>query len=542
MPARLRPIRRQVLVFAFLICITVLITAGGVLFFHHLGQTRARLADSLRAIAQMTATNASAILAFPNVEEATDLLASLRHDPLIVSAVLYDEQGRPFASYGRPVPASSAPQAPDPDVSLLVEVRAKNDSRPLGRLLVITDNRAELHRTAITWASVYAAAFLFTGLLAYALATLFQRAVAEPITALARTADAVTKHNDYNARAVPSGPAEVAALADAFNTMLAEIGRRDAELARQLTALDKEMHEREAAEASLRQNTRELLRLSHEAGMAEVATGVLHNIGNTLNSINVSAELLADYLRARAQPTVATLRSFFAAPPPKAAPVFSTHPDGAGVLAFAAGIADHAAGHLEVAAQELSTLRTGVAHLKDIVARQQALAKSTRHSETFDLRDAVQEALLLDKTAGHSAAPSLRIEQSCEGHSLVHSDRSAVVQILVNLFANARAALAANPAASPRPLLRICIGPPSATHLSVSVADNGVGIRPDQLVSIFSYGFTTKAGGHGFGLHNAANTARLLGGALRVHSDGPGLGATFTLDLPRHPPSSAHDA
>ena len=543
MTPRLRPIRRQVLVFAFLICITVLITAGGALFFHHLGQTRARLAESLRAIAQITAANISAAIAFDRPSEASDMLAALSHYPLIVSAVLYDMQNRPFASYGLPLPEASPPTALDPDISLLVEVRtSKEDPQPLGRLLVITDNRAELHRTAVTWASVYAAAFLFTGLLAYALATLFQRAVAEPITALARTADAVTKHNDYAARATPSGPAEVAALAEAFNTMLAEIGRRDAELARQLKALDKEMHEREAAEASLRQNTRELLRLSHEAGMAEVATGVLHNIGNALNSINVSAELLADYLRARAQPTVTLLRDFFAAPPPKAAPVFSAHPDAPGVLAFAAGVAEHAASHLETAAQELATLRTGVAHLKDIVARQQALAKSTRHSETFDLREAVQEALLLDKTAGHSAAPSLLIEQSCEGPSLVHSDRSAVVQVLVNLFANARAALAAHPASSPAPLLRIRIGPPTATHLSVSVADNGIGIRPDQLVSIFSYGFTTKAGGHGFGLHNAANTARLLGGALRVHSDGPGLGATFTLDLPRHPTSSAHDA
>ncbi len=536
MPARLPSIRRQVLVFTSTVSLVVLLTTGGVLLYHHIGQTRARLAESLRAVAQMTAANASAALAFRYAADATDVLASLRHDPLIVSAVLYDQQGLPFVSYGAPVPPLGPDALSTSETSQLVEVRHNNET--YGRLLIITDNRAELRRTALTWAGVYGGAVLLTTLLAYVLSILFQRAVATPLATLARTAEAVTRRSDYTVRAIPGGPAEVAALAEAFNTMLAEIGRRDAELARQLTALDKEMHEREAAEASLRQSTRELLRLSHEAGMAEVATGVLHNIGNALNSINVSAELLADHLRNRAGLTLATLRDFFRAPPPKAAPVFAAHAGGPEVLAFASTLSAHAAEHLAAADQELTGLRTGVAHLKDIVARQQALAKSVRHSEPFDLGEALEEALLLDKTSGHASAAPLRLEFSCEGDARVYADRTAVVQILVNLLANARAAVAH----SSSPAIRVRIGPPSASHLAITITDNGVGIAPDQLISIFSYGFTTKAGGHGFGLHNAANTARLLGGGLRVHSDGPGHGATFTLELPCHPPSSDHDA
>lgn len=170
------------------------------------------------------------------------------------------------------------------------------------------------------------------------------------------------------------------------------------------------------------------------------------------------------------------------------------------------------------------------------------MAKASRRSETFDLAEAVQEALLIDKTEGHASTAALRVIQSADGPSphLVYADRSAVVQILINLLANARAALAS--AATTEPIVRIHILETNPTHRGVAVIDNGVGIHADQLLSIFSYGFTTKSGGHGFGLHNAANTARLLGGALRVRSGGPGQGAAFTLELPRHPPGTDHDA
>ncbi|MBI3415129.1 MAG: ATP-binding protein, partial [Verrucomicrobia bacterium] len=59
-----------------------------------------------------------------------------------------------------------------------------------------------------------------------------------------------------------------------------------------------------------------------------------------------------------------------------------------------------------------------------------------------------------------------------------------------------------------------------------------MGIAPENLTKIFQHGFTTKKTGHGFGLHSGANAAREMGGRLSVQSDGPGLGATFRLELP----------
>jgi C4-dicarboxylate-specific signal transduction histidine kinase len=523
-------LRRHVLVFALLMSGAVLFCVGAILFVHHLGQARARLVDSLHSTARIIAGNAAAALAFRDETAAREILGTLRHNPLIVSAVLFDQHGEAFVVYGDH--DGVAPQALDPDYAVLVKVG--NQGENYGTLLVVTDNRAELRRAALTWALVYGGAFVLTALVALLLAARFHRVVAAPIGELARTANDVTTRRDYSLRADPRGPAEVAALAAAFNTMLEEVGRRDKTLARQLVALDQEILERKAAQETLDQNTRDMLRLSHEAGMAEVAAGILHNIGNALNSINVSAELLAEHLRTHARHSSETLRDLFVRPPERAAAIFSAHPDGDTFRAFGADCAERAAAHLAAAEDELSALRTGVAHLKDIVARQQTLAKAPRRSETFDLQEAVREALLIDKTEGRSAQLAVRQTSALPPPHLVFADRSAVVQILINLLANARAALAASP--PPEPRVEIHVDAASDTLLLVSITDNGVGIDAEHLLSIFNFGFTTKSGGHGFGLHNAANTARLLGGALRVRSDGPGLGATFTLELPRPPP------
>ncbi len=77
--------------------------------------------------------------------------------------------------------------------------------------------------------------------------------------------------------------------------------------------------------------------------------------------------------------------------------------------------------------------------------------------------------------------------------------------------------------------VRVCNGDGG---VKISVIDNGVGIPPENLERIFNHGFTTRQGGHGFGLHSGALAAEEMGGSLSVQSDGPGQGAAFTLELP----------
>ena len=118
----------------------------------------------------------------------------------------------------------------------------------------------------------------------------------------------------------------------------------------------------------------------------------------------------------------------------------------------------------------------------------------------------------------------------------VQVEKQKVLQILVNLMRNARDALVESGRQGPA----IDLAHPNRRRsdekkVVIEVIDNGVGIEEENLTKIFSHGFTTKRHGHGFGLHSSANAAKEMGGNLTAHSDGPGRGAVFTLELPFMP-------
>jgi len=116
-------------------------------------------------------------------------------------------------------------------------------------------------------------------------------------------------------------------------------------------------------------------------------------------------------------------------------------------------------------------------------------------------------------------------------------DKHKVLQILINLVTNAKQACDATNRDDKRLTLRVLS---QADRVQIAVADNGVGIPPENLTRIFNHGFTTKKNGHGFGLHSGAIAAKEMGGTLRVHSDGVGRGTVFTLELPVKPTRLNH--
>jgi signal transduction histidine kinase len=108
-------------------------------------------------------------------------------------------------------------------------------------------------------------------------------------------------------------------------------------------------------------------------------------------------------------------------------------------------------------------------------------------------------------------------------------DKHKLLQILVNLVRNAKYACQESERVDKQMTVRVANGD---GRIKISVIDNGVGIPPENLTRIFNHGFTTRKDGHGFGLHSGALAAKEIGGSLNVHSDGPGQGAAFTLELP----------
>ena len=282
---------------------------------------------------------------------------------------------------------------------------------------------------------------------------------------------------------------------------------------------------------------RDLLDASRKAGMADVATGVLHNVGNVLNSVNISAEVLAEGLRQSRVDGVAKLANLFAA---QAAdlPAFLAGPRGQQVPGYLADLSGVLLAERERLLAEVAGLRKSIEHIKDVVSMQQSFAVSAGMIEPLDPAGLLEDSLHLNVAA--LVRHDIRVVRDYAPSPRVLADRSRVLQILVNLVRNAKHALDDGAPAEKCMTLRIESAEPDRVRLIV--ADNGVGIAPEHLERIFAHGFTTRKTGHGFGLHSAANAAAELGARLFVHSAGPGLGAAFTLELPVAPADASEPA
>jgi signal transduction histidine kinase len=314
----------------------------------------------------------------------------------------------------------------------------------------------------------------------------------------------------------------VGALLFALAVWLAQTARHRAR------TLQREMAERQQAQAALARTQGQLLEASRQAGMAEVATSVLHNVGNVLNSVNISAALVAGQVRQSKAGHLVKAAALLQAHAAKLA----DDPKAQQLPGYLTQLAQHLAAERAQLLRELDSLTQNIEHIKQIVTMQQRHAKTGGVIETVPVAELVEDALRLN--AGALARHGVEIVRDHGAAPPVTVDRHKVLQILVNLIRNAKYALDESGRADKRLTLRI--GKNGEPFVKIEVADNGVGIPPENLTRIFQHGFTTRKDGHGFGLHSGALAAQEMGGTLTVHSDGPGQGATFTLALPCQPP------
>jgi len=306
-------------------------------------------------------------------------------------------------------------------------------------------------------------------------------------------------------------------------------------LENQIVATIRDITERRGAEAALAKAQRDLLEASRLAGMAEVATGVLHNVGNVLNSVNVTSTCLAENLQkskaVKLSKVVAVLRAHEA----DLGRFLTTDPQGVQVVDYLARLATQLANEQAHAVQELAGLQKHIDHIKDIVAMQQSFANGFGLAESVQVTDLVEDALRLNE--GSLTRHEVEVIKEFADVPAVTVDKHKVLQILINLVTNAKQACDATNRDDKRLTLRVLS---QADRVQIAVADNGVGIPPENLTRIFNHGFTTKKNGHGFGLHSGAIAAKEMGGTLRVHSDGVGRGTVFTLELPVKPTRLNH--
>lgn len=287
---------------------------------------------------------------------------------------------------------------------------------------------------------------------------------------------------------------------------------------------------RNAAQRQLVDLHRKLMETSRQAGMAEVATGVLHNVGNVLNSVNVSATVLADSVKKTKAGSLKRVVDLLEANRADLSLFFAPGGKGQMLPGYLATLNDQIAVEQEARLSELAQLTKNIAHIKDIVAMQQSYAKVTGVMENHSPHVLLNEAIQL--SAAENGRARVAVEWSCPPDMPeVMIDRHKVMQILVNLITNARQATGEQPDGK----RHISISAKDTSGMvRISVKDNGCGIPSENLTRIFNHGFTTKKDGHGFGLHSAANAAKEMGGGLFAESAGAGCGATFHLDMPIH--------
>jgi PAS domain S-box-containing protein len=281
----------------------------------------------------------------------------------------------------------------------------------------------------------------------------------------------------------------------------------------------------------------DLVDASRVAGMAEVANNVLHNVGNVLNSVNVSGELLrekAGRFRGRALArTVQLLNEHH----DDLTDFMNADPKGMQILPYLESLAVQMDADQKAVQAELVTLTGRIDHIKEIVAMQQNYSRLFGIQECVDIGNLVEDALRMSHAA--LVRHEITVKRDYRDVPPVTADKHKILQILVNLIRNAKYAM--DESSRPERCLRLHIEPVDRTHVQVRVIDNGVGMTPEVRQRLFEYGFTTKSTGNGYGLHSSILAARALGGTLNAHSDGPGLGATFTLQIPIDAGDPSHD-
>ncbi len=285
---------------------------------------------------------------------------------------------------------------------------------------------------------------------------------------------------------------------------------------------------RKRAERELETLHGQLLVASRQAGMAEVATGVLHNVGNVLTSVNLIVHDVQDRLKTTRLSHLHRVVEILQREKPRLGEFITSDPTGSQIPDFLAKLDDHLSSENRQLLTDVEGLVRHFEHIREIIVTQQGTSQLFGLLESLAPAQLFEDALRLN--AESMERHGISLERLFEPVGLVQADRHKVLQILVNLIKNAKDALQVRKPGER--LIEVRVTAVGEKHIALVVTDNGPGIPAANLKRIFQHGFTTKQSGHGFGLHSSVLAAREMGGDLTASCDGPGQGATFTLTLP----------
>jgi NO-binding membrane sensor protein with MHYT domain len=341
------------------------------------------------------------------------------------------------------------------------------------------------------------------------------------LTSICVAARAGGIHNTVLAIAIGGSTVVLLSLTLIVSALDAHFALNNAKLARALEKITLELKDAQG----------ELLTGARQAGMAEIANNVLHNVGNVLNSVNVSAGLIGDKMRDSKTQALAKAVQLMNEHAEDLGNFFTCDEKGKALPGYLNKLVATLAAEKQAIAQELDSLTRNIDHIKNIVTTQQSYSGRTSVTEPVQIHDLMEDALRMNTAS--IARHQITVLKDFADVPLLMLDRHLVLQILVNLIGNAKHAMDAVPDRAHQITLRVGIAEPIDTpRLTIRVEDDGEGIAPENMTRLFAHGFTTRKNGHGFGLHSCALAAKEMLGTITAHSEGMGKGAAFTLDLP----------
>jgi signal transduction histidine kinase len=546
-------IKKKLMLVTMLAVMTAMSVACTAFVIYDVRVIKSNMAQHLTTLAGVLGT-ASTSTNFSDDDHALErLLGSSNTSPVVRAAVVYDAHAAVLATF--PADRSQVTVPPMPQTSgyefrhghLEVTEPITANGRQVGTIYLEGDLDF-VWRQMLQYAGIVVVVLMVSCGTAYLLASRLQRFISGPVLDLTRAAQEISRRNDYGIRVTKAGEDELGALCDEFNHMLDQVEaskralqqshdelelrveQRTVELTEANRELSKEIAERVRAERELEAVHREFMTAARRAGMAEVATNVLHNVGNVLNSINVSASLLASQLQSSKVSQLGQVVTLLDEHGENPGEFISRDEKGKQIPRFLKVLAEHLVQEDESLLDETQSLIANIEHVKAIIATQQSYATAGGLVEPTDIHAILDDAVKLN--AESFKQHQIEVRRDFADLPPVLVDKQRVMQIVINLVKNANESLTERTDDQRVLTLR--------THteddrLVVEVGDTGVGIKRENLTRMFAHGFTTKPTGHGFGLHSCANAAAEMNGSLTAHSKGLMQGATFTLNLPFQP-------
>ncbi|MDI6401690.1 two-component regulator propeller domain-containing protein [Balneolaceae bacterium ANBcel3] len=276
------------------------------------------------------------------------------------------------------------------------------------------------------------------------------------------------------------------------------------------------------------QNTRDqLVEKAHKAGMADLATNVLHDVGNILNSVNVSTSIICQTINNSHLKNLRKANELLKNNLDSLENFILKNPKGKTLMEYYVKLDQPLTREYEQLKTQNERLSDKIDLIIDVIAAQQNFSVAGKIKESYALHNVIDDTL---KITANSVIPnSIKVKKIFKETEPVLIEKTKIIHVIVNLLKNAAESIDLQQPAHREITLRTW---QDERSVYLSVSDTGTGFNKETGKKLFKHGFTNKPHGHGFGLHGCANYMKEMNGSIRAESEGPGKGATFSLSLP----------